>query len=797
MADIQFKIAVESDQAQKDLAKIAQTEEKISTSTRKATKDIERQEKALKGLGSAGNKVSSAGSKGGQPQGPNLTPYIPGGGVAEQFKQAMGSILGVSGIAGGFLALKNAIDANTKAQLDKATTQQEAAKKAAPNMFFANQDARFQGQYQKDIRNKVGLETATPLEDIDKINNSFSAIVSSADDLNNVLRSVAIANKLNLASIEELTALEQKNIANGGSAGSSIVDFTKMLKLTGGAQQSKDILDEITGFKNQAMAFAMGTSLVKKDASSAEDNMKALQKFQDEGSNTNLRKYMGVNEKVSGTEMFDKFFKFVGERATKKGVSSEEIIDRIVKQGDLDTATGDALKAINGDFENLSKYLKDFSTNAESSTSALQEMKSTLEAVKKSNVSFRDSFIASQHEIDAEIIKSSSDITPESLAFKNQEDLGNRARKSGLYTQLVNDKGIVEDNLTNRMLVYNEENKGVPFIEGPAKWRKEASARVDKNIEDLKGKSYGDVLKASPELFKDLFGMAITKPSEMANNWLQKHETIKDMATIGLEDIPFAGAYVTHKQTGGKFFPGFYNSQDESGNLKENFTIGSLGQLGLDLATVGTGGFLGRKAGAKGGKEAVTKILEEGVDKYSKEMVEKTLRKSFDEISEKTGNKAMKFEDLKIDPIKRKALETTAKQEVGKNLGIETDWFKNQAGKKLTKEFQKTAVPYIFKGSGAGQVIKSGITGAFDPKERVRTEGTQQVYDSYNTPNGRDITIYGKESIKIQNDQKVSLDVIASINKSLLDLQTRNNALLQEIKNQNIQQKPYNRNLSK
>ena len=55
----------------------------------------------------------------------------------------------------------------------------------------------------------------------------------------------------------------------------------------------------------------------------------------------------------------------------------------------------------------------------------------------------------------------------------------------------------------------------------------------------------------------------------------------------------------------------------------------------------------------------------------------------------------------------------------------------------------------------------------------------------------------GKESIKIQNDQKVSLDAIVSINKSLLDLQTRNNSILQEIKNQNIQQKPYNRNKSK
>jgi len=227
------------------LTKIATTQDKIATSTRKANQELERQEKAFKRTGSAGAKMASA--KGGAPQGPNLTPYIPGGGGAEQLKQALGA-LGITGVAGAILSLKNSIDANTQATLDRAKEQREISKKIAPNTFYSAGSSDSERKAFETKRNIIAQTTATPLEDVDKLHSSFVGIIKNSEDLSNVINNIAIASKLNLGSMEELIALEQKNISSGGIGGGSIADLSKMMQMTGGASQSKDIVDEIAGF---------------------------------------------------------------------------------------------------------------------------------------------------------------------------------------------------------------------------------------------------------------------------------------------------------------------------------------------------------------------------------------------------------------------------------------------------------------------------------------------------------------------------------------------------------------------
>jgi hypothetical protein len=814
MADIQFKIQTDSNEAQKELTKIATTQDKIATSTRKANQELERQEKAFKRTGSAGAKMATA--KGGAPQGPNLTPYIPGGGGAEQLKQAMGA-LGITGVAGAILSLKNAIDANTQATLDRAKEQREISKKIAPNTFYSSGASESERKAFEQRRNVIAQTTATPLEDVDKLHSSFVGIIKNAEDLGNVINNIAIASKLNLGSMEELIALEQKNISSGGIGGGSIADLSKMMQMTGGASQSKDIVDEIAGFKDQAMAFALGTSLIKKDAINAETGMQALQGFQAEGSNTNLRRYMGVGDEVAGKDMLTKFFSFVNERASKKGMTSNEVIDKVVGRGDLDKETGDALKLISDDFSNFNKYLTEFSTNTNNSTDSLKEMISTLENVKKSNVSFSQSFNADQIKVEAEIKNASSGPTVESEAYKAQLELNKKAVLKGMDSRLTKDEGgIVKDNLWNNMLL---ADKKIPFVTNAASYQKEL--RSEKSA--LSDKFAAGTGTAADYLQYGYNTMQQINPltgGSLANPWTGKSgaegieeglnagpKWIKDLLSVDASDIPFFGGAVTYGRTG-RLTPGKYKTKDEQGNMTEEFTLGGFGQLGLDIGSAGIGSFFGKKAGAK----AATKIIGQG------DAAKKLILNMAEDLGNKTKEQWLKgdFADdaIGFGEFLKNSFSKTADEKILKL---------NKTAEGITKTvddsieaFTKTPVPfthipYLQKGNmtvaetiGAtkgGLSVNRGATAINNlynstvPPYQSDTESF--IKNSYET-GSRDViqvqTVNENKMVEINQSQAQSLNTIIEINKSLLDAMNKTNTVMQTIQQQNVQQKPYNRN---
>jgi len=591
VADVKFTVTTESTKALNDFSKLTIAQQKMDLETKKLNNSLQRQSQQF---AKSGKSAAKAGSS------PSLTSYVPGGGGAEQFKQTLGA-LGITGLAGAVLSLKNAIDANTQAALDRAKDQRDLSRKIGPTDFFQGKDPRFQGEFQKN-RNTLAQDTGTPLEEIDKLNSSFSAIVTSAEDLNNVIQSIAIASKLNLGSMEELIRLEQNNISKGGAAGNAVSDLTTLNTLTNGAAQVKDILDEISSFKNQNTGFAVGAKLIKSDAYNAESNMKLLSAFQEKGSNANLRSYMRIGEEVEGDEMFAKFSKFIDSKASKLGMSKETVVDSIVKQGDLDAATGDALKTMLTDIDSLNYYLDGFTKSTNTSQTALKSIIKTFEELKNSNVTFKQAFEEDQSKVDAEIKNASTGPTLQSEAFTKQQKLNEKAITKGMDTVLSKDtNGLVKDSLWNRLMLADEK---VPFVTNATAWREGAKERLDKNYLKVGKEEYGFLDAA--ELVKDEIGMVLTKPSAMASKGLDKVPWLKEMLSFGANDIPLVGGAVTYGQTG-KILPGKYKTKDEQGNIVESFSLGGLGQLGLDVASLGVGGVLGKRVGNNAAKKALTK----------------------------------------------------------------------------------------------------------------------------------------------------------------------------------------------
>jgi len=816
MSDIVFKVVTKADEAQKDLAKIAQTQDKIATSTKKANQEMERQDRNFRKAASTNTRFPN--QKGGQPQGPNLTPYIPGGGGAEQLKQALGA-LGITGVAGAILSLKNSIDANTQATLDRAKEQREISKKIAPNTFYSAGSSDSERKSFEKTRNIIAQTTATPLEDVDKLHSSFVGIIKNSEDLSNVINNIAIASKLNLGSMEELIALEQKNISSGGIGGGSIADLSKMMQMTGGASQSKDIVDEIAGFKDQAMAFALGTSLIKKDAINAEAGMQALQGFQSEGSNENLRRYMGVGDEVAGKDMLTKFFSFVNERASKKGMTSNEVIDKVVARGDLEKETGDALKLISDDFSNFNKYLNEFSTNTNNSTDSLKEMMSTLENVKKSNVSFSQSFEADRIKVEAEIKNASSGPTIESEAYKAQLALNEKAVLKGMDSRLTKDEGgIVKDDIWNNILL---ADKKIPFVTNAASYQRDLrSEKEEMSSRFASGtNSNFDYLRYG---YNTMQQMNPISGGSLANPWTGKSgaeaieeglnagpKWVKDLLSVGPADIPIFGAAVTHGQTG-KLIPGYYKTKDEQGNPTEQFTLGGLGQLGLDVASFGIGSFVGKKSGAKVAKgviaqgENLKKSLSGAID-----VLESTIKSNnrITDVGDAAGFGKFLKEAFDADTLSQIEKLKTAS---GKATNIVDD---------KVNAFTKTPVPYTRipilqkEGMSVAETIGATKTGfytnrgatavnnlnnTFSPPYQSDTESF--IKNSYET-GSRDIiqvqTVNENKIVEINQSQAQSLNTIIEINKSLLEAMNKTNAVMQTIQQQNVQQKPYNRNINK
>jgi len=807
MADVTFRINTESTKALNDFSKLTLAQQKMDIETKKLNNSLQRQSQQFEKNGKFANK-------GGAPGGPNLTPYIPGGGAPEQFKNALGA-LGISGLAGAVISLKNAIDTNTKSMLDKAKKEQEAAKKLAPSALYQGKDPRFQGEYQQ-VRNSIAQQTATPLEDIDKLNSSFSAIVESADDLKNVISSVAIGSKLNLGSIDELTKLEQKNISEGGVAGGAVFDLNQMNSFTNGASQVKEVLDEIALFKNQNMGFALGTNLIKTDAVNAEENLKLLASFQEKGSNENLRSYMRIGDDVEGDAMFEKFFSFVNKKSTKLGMSKDEVVDNIVKQGDLDQGTGDALKAVMSDMQGFNTYLREFTVNSNSSQDSLKGMIRTLDELKDANVSFKDAFEADKRLVDAEIIKTSPDKSVNSTKFNDQLSLTERARKSGLYSQLVNEEGVVDDTVMNRTTIYNEENKGIPFVTNAAKYQKELreekaqiSERMDKGTESL-----GDYFQYGYNSLQQINPMSggFGSAERAQKQFDEGPQWVKDLFTVGMEDIPVFGAAMTYKQSGGKLLPGMYDSLDATGGQQSSFSLGALGHLGLDVATLGGGGIVGKRLGASSGlKKSIGKVLgdldkvtnkelgrisEEAVESAIESLVKQGASKdeAFDAVMSMT-NSQLGLTDEVVDMVKKVIRDDVVEQT------LDPKYMEKVISPFLEKGISNGAKTGRATGIVGGEIVRNSIQSYYSEEEPARTQGGNQVYNSFenNSRDNIDVSIPKQITEPITTETKISntkLDQLIELQKQNLVVNTTALEENKKIKEQlfNLNQKPFIRN---
>jgi len=805
MADVTFRINTESTKALNDFSKLTLSQQKMDLETKKLNNSLQRQSQLIE---KNGKNVAKGGSSG-----PSLTSYVPGGGGAEQFKQTLGA-LGITGLAGAVISLKNAIDANTQAVLDRAKEQRELSRKIGPTDYFQGKDPRFQGEYQAN-RNKIAQTTATPLEEIDKLNSSFSAIVTSAEDLNNVISSIAIASKLNLGSMEELIALEQKNIADGGAAGNAVADLTKLNYNTNGAAQVKTILDEIALFKNQNMGFALGTSLIKNDAVNAEDNMKLLAAFQEKGSNENLRSYMRVDENVEGDEMFDKFFKFITAKSEKLGMSKEVVIDNIVKQGDLDSDTGDALKAVIKDVNGLNEYLVDFSASTSTSQKSLESMIKTLDELRKSNISFDQSFKEDQVKVDAEIKNASTGPTVESEAFNKQMALNQKAIEKGMDTVLSKDtNGMVKDNWWNRTMLADEK---IPFVTNAANYQKELkkenseiSDRFDKGTNskwDYVQYGWNTMQQYNP--MSGGFGSA-----ERAQEQFDKSPFLKDLLSVGANDIPIVGGAVTYGQTG-KLLPGKYDTKDEQGNMIKEFSLGGLGQAGLDLASMGVGGFFGKRAGNKATLEAIKELRKqkkvlratnEVVGAVKPEKYERSITSAFDDF---------------LNP--KEVLPGTYSQI--DNLGYDDAVKISEKLKKVNEKSTiytnslRTSVPYtskipftdggltahqlqgMSKGTMNGAIGSHIVNEAFPAFSPIPSDTESMVKSSYDTGSRDKIEIYSPKEDLVSVDNGIKelgskLDALIQINKDINKIQTDSLDTQKKIKDNtfNATQKPFMRN---
>ena len=784
MADVKFIVSTDSSKALNDFAKLTTAQQKMDLETKKLNSSLTKLNTNIDKTGKASAKAASSGSA------PSITPYIPGGGLAEQLKQGLGA-LGITGFAGAALGLVRALDANTQAVLDRAKEQRELSRKVGPSEFFQNKDPRFQGEY-GNFRNRIAQQTATPLEDIDKLNTSFSAIVTSAEDLNNIITSIAIASKLNLASMDELIALEQKNIANGGVAGNAVSDLTKLNTITNGAAQVKTLLDEIGQFKNQNTGFALGASLVKTDAANAEENLKLLAAFQEKGSNTNLRSYMRVGNDVEGDEFLNKFTEFVSEKSGKLGMSKDSVIDAIVKQGDLDAATGDAFKTMMKDVDSLSGYINEFSSNASSSKTALEGMIDTLNKLKDSNLSFKQSFYEDQSKVEKEIKNSSTKGTVETDAFQKQMELNQVAINKNMANVLSKDEnGMVKDNMWNRILLADEK---VPFIEGPAEWREGAKKRLEENY--LKsGKGELGFLDAA-ELVKDEIGMGLTKPAEMISKQLEKAPWLKEMLSVGADDIPILGGLFTYGKTG-KILPGYYKQENANGEVEERFSLGGLGQLAVDLGTWGAGGFIGKKLGIGAG----TKAVNQSTKTLLKSELDNQYAKFAEETFKRTGVKSIIPKNQQLVPNElAKQFSNTAQKEVEaleKALqpadGTAYKLFDNVKNKHI---IDRTIIGSL-AGGGSSHIINEG----FPTQGPFESNTERMVRESYSNGSRDVIDVYSpKEDLQSVDGgiKQLSMKVedLVNINKSLLQLQAEQLEAQKKIKDNtfNAAQKPFYRN---
>lgn len=656
MADVDIRFRAETTQAARAIETVARAQDKLEVSTRRATDQMIRQQKIK------GPMAPSAG----KPSAPNITPYLPGGGLAEQFKGILGA-LGITGIGAGLAAIARSIDENNRILLDIAKKQQDTAKKLAPNAFF-NKNVFPQEDYSK-IRNTISIATATPLEEIDKIINNFSAITDDAVTLEQITKSVALAQKLNIASQEELLKLEQASIGSGKAPGAAIADLVDLVMANDNAAQIKDLVDEIAEFKDTDFAAGIANVLLKQNAATAEKNMQALLEFQKEGSVENIRKRLGIDDSLSGGAFLGKFFEELKNISSDIGISQHDTLDRMVERGDMSPEVSDALSSLIKD-PSINESLSYFSNNVNNAADALTAISGIIDEIRRTNQSFNSAWEADQGVIRGQVKESSPESTPANEAFKRQADLTERAIKAGLGPRLIDpETDKVADTLWNRFLIYNKEERGIPFVDNLAEYQEELAV----NIEDLgkkieKGEAgvldYAKYYMSLGQSYNPMAGgMGLAKKSK--EQWDAAPEFLRELFSIDASNIPILGAGVTYGETG-RWMPGKYTTQDAEGNLQEEFTTGALGQLGLDAILGGIGGALGKKAGASASKEVIKQADSlvksvEGAAQIREALIKSAWRKSsaegmegvqkqFNELLNKSFDDAI-LKSVEMDPL--------------------------------------------------------------------------------------------------------------------------------------------------
>lgn len=594
MADLNSKYNINTQEAVKNTATLSKTIDKVEVSAKKSAAAIDRMNKAASSGGGGGGRYPNGhpGRGGGSING--VAGFVPGGASAQsQFRNIFRAI-GIAGLGTVMKQLNDAVDANTKALLDKAKSQQDQSKIIALtdsqlksnkvivdelNKRNKNLKEGEKATTYENLRNELAFETATKVEDINSIFKSISDNVRNFEELSNLTKEITSAAKIGVADIATLVDAEQKALAiKGQTPGAS----TKSMGIL--AEDFKNvymnIIDEIQGSKD----IGMGTGIAKfygdtKGEYKIEESMQKLNALMEENSLKGLRKYGGKQlEGKSGPEFLDALVQFTNERAKDIGITGEQTIDRYVERGDMSKEEADVFKEIYKNFDEFKNYLNTFDVKVDFGVSS-KKFQEQLEIIKQSNVAFSQSIEQDRLKVGEDIIKSDTGVTKESKAQIEQDDFTKAMIEKG-YGRLKNpETGQIEQRFLTKFLNI-------------------VSSTLGNSTET------GQILTMGQEKIDETVNKKINEMSFFPK-WISKIIMNAPMLNIarktldtGLKDLPFTSSIANFNKTG-KLSNDMVESTDSFGNKKEEFVLGAGWSALIDAVGLGFGGWKGSSESKK------------------------------------------------------------------------------------------------------------------------------------------------------------------------------------------------------
>jgi hypothetical protein len=590
MADLNSKYNINTQEAVKNTATLSKSIDKVEASAKKSAAAIDKMNKAASSGGGGGGRYPNGhpGRGGGSING--VAGFVPGGASAQsQFRNIFRAI-GIAGLGTVMKQLNDAVDANTKALLDKAKSQQDQSKIIALtdsqlksnkvivdelNKRNKNLKSGEKATTYENLRNELAFETATKVEDINSIFKSISENVRNFEELSNLTKEITSAAKLGVADIATLVDAEQKALAiKGQTPGSS----TKSMGLLADDFKNvyMNIIDEIQGSKD----IGMGTGIAKfygdtKGEYKIEESMQKLNALMEENSLQGLRKYGGKQlEGKSGPEFLDALVQFTNERAKDIGITGEQTIDRYVERGDMSKEEADVFKEIYKNFDEFKNYLNTFDVKVDFGISS-KKFQEQLETIKQSNVAFSQSIEQDRLKVGEDIIKSDPGVTNESKAQLEQDDFTKSMIEKG-YGRLKNpETGQIEKGFLTKFLNIVSSTLGNSTKTGQTMTMAQDS--IDKTINEMSTipKYISKFIMNSP-----MFNIA------------------QNAFDTGLKDLPFASSVANFNKTG-KLSNDTVETTDSFGNKKQEFVLGAGWSALIDAVGLLAGGLKGSSESKK------------------------------------------------------------------------------------------------------------------------------------------------------------------------------------------------------